>query len=90
MKKTSNARRFDTTAGVIKHWCTQQGTDLAMQYYDYVRYSSTCGSRFCLGLNQVYGLGYAFGIVTEIGLGFNYAEPYKSADSVLVTAQCVE
>ncbi|MCG0452574.1 hypothetical protein FLI85_16515, partial [Pseudomonas aeruginosa] len=37
MKKTSNARRFDTTAQTIKDWCTQGGADMAMQYYDYVR-----------------------------------------------------
>ena len=63
---------------------------MAMVHYDYVRYSSTCGSRFCEGLNQSYGLSYAFGIIMEIGPGFNYPEPYKTPNNVSVSAQCVE
>ena len=71
--------RMNTTAGVIKDWCTLHGQDSGMMYYDYVRYAITCGGRFCaVGFNQTFGTNYSFGLITEIGPGFNYPEPYKT------------
>ncbi|EOZ3808368.1 shufflon system plasmid conjugative transfer pilus tip adhesin PilV, partial [Pseudomonas aeruginosa] len=83
-----NAARFDNNAGTVKYWCTLQGADIGMMYYDYIRYAITCGGRFCLGVNQVFGTRYQFGLITEIGPGFNYTTPYNTPDSTGVTITC--
>ncbi|OKR76756.1 pilus assembly protein PilV, partial [Pseudomonas aeruginosa] len=88
--RTAASMRMNTTAGVIKDWCTLHGQDSGMMYYDYVRYAITCGGRFCaVGFNQTFGTNYSFGLITEIGPGFNYPEPYKTPDSTNVTVTCV-
>ncbi|HEH6433343.1 TPA: shufflon system plasmid conjugative transfer pilus tip adhesin PilV [Pseudomonas aeruginosa] len=88
--RTAASSRVNTTAGTVREWCTLHGADVGMMYYDYTRYSITCGGRFCaVGLNQSYGTNYSFGLVTEIGTGFNYLEPYKTPDSTSVTVTCV-
>ncbi|RTT15563.1 shufflon system plasmid conjugative transfer pilus tip adhesin PilV, partial [Pseudomonas aeruginosa] len=88
--RTAASNRLNTTAGVVKTWCTLLGTDPGMMFYDYIRYAITCGGRFCaVGLNQSYGTNYSFGLVTEIGAGFNYSEPYKTPDGTGVTVTCV-
>ncbi|MBH9415230.1 shufflon system plasmid conjugative transfer pilus tip adhesin PilV [Pseudomonas aeruginosa] len=88
--RTAASMRLNTPAGVIKDWCTLHGQDSAMVNYDYDRYAITCGGRFCaVGFNQTFGTNYSFGLITEIGPGFNYPEPYKTPDSTNVTVTCV-
>lgn len=87
MSRTGTSRAFETTAQTVRDWCDYDG---AMYQYDYIRYATTCGSRLCAGLNHVYGFKYQFGLVTEIGVGFNYPTPYLSAPATKVSVQCVQ
>ncbi|EOG4615001.1 shufflon system plasmid conjugative transfer pilus tip adhesin PilV [Pseudomonas aeruginosa] len=87
--RSKNTRNIVTSTGAIKFQCTYGGFDMAMTDYDYVRYAITCGSRMCQSLKASYGLEYSFGLVAELGPGFNYPKPYNSPDNVVITVNCV-
>lgn len=84
-KRTPSAISKDITAGEIYSACIGNvGQDkVNVDNYDYPRYQTVCGSRYC------YSKGYAFGLVTELGPGFDYGRPSNSPSGTRVGIQCV-
>lgn len=84
-KRTPSARRIDLTAGEVFNACIgNAGQDRAnVMEYDYPRYQTVCGSRYCATQS------YTFGLVTELGAGFNYPRPSASPSGTYVSVQCV-
>lgn len=84
-KRTAAARRMDVTTGEVFNACIGAGgADRAnVVNYDYPRYQSVCGSRYCAA--QTYTLGF----VTELGLGFNYNQPALSEPGTKISVQCI-
>ncbi|MHC5208979.1 shufflon system plasmid conjugative transfer pilus tip adhesin PilV [Pseudomonas chlororaphis] len=87
--RSKNTRNFAISTGQIKFECTYGGFDMSMTDYDYVRYAITCGTRMCQALKRLQGLDYSFGLVGEIGPGFDYYKPYNSPDNVIMAINCV-
>jgi len=84
-KRTPAAKHYNLTAGEMFNVCIgPNGSDRSnVMLYDYPRYQTVCGSRYCASK------GYAFGLVTELGAGFNYQQPAYSAAGAYIEAQCV-
>lgn len=84
-KRTPAAKNYSLTAGEMFNVCIMpNGSDRSnVVLYDYPRYQTVCGSRYCASK------GYAFGLVTELGAGFNYDRPAYSTAGAYIEAQCV-
>ncbi|WNZ87442.1 MULTISPECIES: competence type IV pilus major pilin ComGC [Pseudomonas] len=82
--RTPAARTFELTTGVVFPACTYDGWDTYnVLNYDYPRYQTVCGSRYCKTQ------GYTFGLVTEFNAGFDYNRPGNSLPNTVITVQCV-
>lgn len=83
-KRTPAAKTIELTTGAMFPVCTGYGADTSnVINYDYPRYQTVCGSRYCKAQ------GYSFGLVTELGAGFDYNRPANSASNSYITVQCV-
>ncbi|HDS1721458.1 prepilin-type N-terminal cleavage/methylation domain-containing protein [Pseudomonas putida] len=84
-QRTPSAKHYYLTAGEMFNVCIgPNGHDKSnVLLYDYPRYQTVCGSRYCSSK------GYAFGLVTELGAGFNYLQPAYSTSGAHIEVQCV-